>query len=624
MSADKRSDAAVRSIKSKILSIYIFLIFLIFLVASVSIYNLHSLNKSIDGLIAANYKSIISAKNMIDAIERQDSYELLFIQGDNETGVKEFYDNQAEFITWLTKSKDNITENSERNVIEDITNSYDQYAGKFLNLFSIKSSTGEAEAVKYYNEEVYPLFLRIKDSCQELVTINEEAMFSSKERATVFSRNQTYTTAILSACAIIIGLIFAVYFTRKTVKPIHTLISGIKSIKEGNLNQEIEISSRDEIGELAVEFNNMTKRLSIYDKSNVKNIIMERNKSLAIVKSIEDPIIVTDNDYRIILVNKSAESVFSISEKNALGRHFLESISNNDIFNEIKGSMNKWSDEDKNKIITIKDNDKLHYYAMGVTSISGNDDEIYGTVAVLQDVTGLKEIEQMKSYFVSTVSHELRTPLTSIIMGTELLLDNTAGELSTEQREVVNAVDEESKQLMALVNDLLDLSKIEAGKDQMKYENISIGVIIDYAVRSINEIAEDRGIKISSCIFKDIPSINADYTKVMSIITNLLANALKFTKQGDEIKITAELDNGFVRVCVSDTGIGIPKEYHNKIFDKFAQVQQSSYNTGGTGLGLSIAKEYVNKHGGEIWVESEEGRGSSFIFTLPVDIGSVN
>lgn len=611
----------MRSIKSKILSIYIFLIFLIIVVAGVSIYNLHSLNKSIDGLIASNYRSIISAKNMIGAIERQDSNELLFIQAENETGIKEFYDNQIEFITWLTKSRDNITEEREKSVVEEITHSYEQYSDKLLNLLNIRDREGKADAVKYYSEEVYPIFLEIKDSCQELVTINEEAMFNSKERATVFSRNQTYATAVLSACAIIIGLIFAVYFTKKTVKPIYSLISGIKSIKEGNLNQEIEVLSRDEIGELAAEFNNMTKRLIIYEKSNIKNIILERNKSLAIVKSIEDPIIVTDNDFRVILVNKSAERVFKISEGNALGRHFLESISNHEIFERIKGSMDKCTDEHNNKIITIGGNDKLHYYIIDVTSILGNDDEIYGTVTVFQDVTGLKEIEQMKSDFVSTVSHELRTPLTSIIMGTELLLDNTAGELSSEQREVVNAVDEESRQLMALVNDLLDLSKIESGKDHMKYESVSIGDIIEYVVKSLNEIAEDRGIKIISCIPEGIPIINADYTKVMSIITNLVTNALKFTKSGDEIKITAAVVNGFVRVCVSDNGIGIPKEYHNKIFDKFAQVQQSSYNSGGTGLGLSIAREYVNNHGGEIWVESEEGRGSNFIFTLPVDIG---
>jgi PAS domain S-box-containing protein len=601
------------------LSIYTFLIFLIFIVASVSIYNLYSLNKSIDGLIAANYRSIISAKNMIDAIERQDSYELLFIQVEYETGVKEFYDNQIEFITWLTKSRDNITENRERDIIEYITNSYNQYTDKFLKLLKIKNSTGEAEAVKYYSEEIYPIFLIIKDSCQELVTLNEEAMFSSKDRATIFSRNQTYATTILSICTIIIGLAFAIYFTRKTVQPIHILIAGIKSIKEGNLNQEIEVSTKDEIGELALEFNNMTKRLSIYEKSNIKSIILERNKSLAIVKSIEDPIIVTDNDYKIILVNKNAEKVFNINERNAIGRHFLESINNGEIFNKIKASMDKNYDEEKDRIISIEEEDKVHYYIIAVTSILSNDNEIYGTVTVLQDITGLKEIEQMKSDFVSTVSHELRTPLTSIIMGTELLLDNTAGELNHEQREVVNAVDEESKQLVALVNDLLDLSKIESGKIQMHYESISIDNIIKSVVNSINEIAEGRGIKILSNVSSNIPNINADYNKILSVITNLVTNAMKFTAQGDEIKIIAELEEKLIRVCVSDTGIGIPKQYHNTIFDKFTQLQQSSYNVGGTGLGLSIAKEYIIMHGGEIWVESEQGEGSNFIFTLPLN-----
>lgn len=609
----------MQSIKGKMLSIYTFLIFLIFIVASVSIYNLYSLNKSIDGLIAANYKSIISAKNMTDAIERQDSYELLFIQVEDETGVKEFYDNQVEFITWLTKSRDNITESRERSVIEDITNSYELYTDKFLKLLNIKNSRDKAEAVKYYSEEIYPIFLNIKDSCQELVTINESAMFNSKDKATIFSRNQTYGTTILSVCAIIIGLAFSIYFTRKIVKPLYILITGIKSIKEGNLNQEIEVSTKDEIGTLALEFNNMTKRLSTYEKSNIKSIILEKNKSLAIVKSIEDPIIVTDNDHRIILVNKNAENIFGITENSALGRHFLESINNVEIFKRVKASMNKNNVEDNDRIISIEEKDKLHYYIIAVTSILSNDNEIYGTVTVLQDITGLKEIEQMKSDFVSTVSHELRTPLTSIIMGTELLLDNTAGELNHEQREVVNAVDEESKQLVALVNDLLDLSKLESGKTQVNYESLSIKNIVKSAVNSMNEIAEGRGIKISNNISDDIPNIDGDYNKLLSVITNLVTNAMKFTTKGDEIKIIAELRENFIRVCVSDTGIGIPKEHHKKIFDKFTQVQQSSYNVGGTGLGLSIAKEIIIMHGGEIWVESEQGEGSNFIFTLPLN-----
>lgn len=607
----------LRSLKSKILLVYFFLILLISFIAVISIYNLYSLNKAIDGLIESNYRSIIAATNMIDAIERQDSNQLVYLQVDQQKGLRAFSENQKEFFLWLSRANDNITEKSEREILANISNDYTRYIEYFSKLQEIKNTSGIQDATLFYDNEIYPIFYSVKDSCRRLLATNEEAMFNSKELATINSRDQMYATIIISICSIILGMSVAIYFTRNTINPIYTLMSGIKSIKEGNLHQEIEITTHDEIGELAIEFNNMTKRLLQYDRSNLKNLISERNKSLAIVKSIEDPILVIDNEYKIILVNKSAESVFDIKEREVLGRHILETISDRHIFESIRDMLLQKSDSEReNDSIIFQKGSSTYYYILTVTSILNDDNDVNGIVCVFQDITHLKKIEQMKSDFISTVSHELRTPLTSIIMGTKLLLDYTE-ELKEDQKEIIEAIDEDSNQLMLLVNDLLDLSKAESGKMHINLEKASIYDIIELSIRPLYDMAQSREILLVHDVSPDLPPVYVDYKKIKVVINNLVINALKFTLKGGTVTISAKVRGNFIHVSVKDSGVGIPEEYHKKIFEKFNQVGDVEQSEG-TGLGLAIAKEFIKKHNGEIWVESKPGVGSQFIFTLPL------
>ena len=608
----------MHSIKSKILLIYSFLIFLIFVVASVAIYNLYGLNKAVDGLIEANYRSIVAAENMIYAIERQDSNELIYLQVQSEDSLKDFYENQKEFITWMTKAKVNITEDSEIEVLDRLSKSYSIYNQSFLKLQQSIVDNDIHSGRSIYSKDIYPIFIQIKSDCEKLLEINEKAMFNSKEKATEKSRNQMYGTALFSILVIVLGLFVAIFNSRRIVKPLYVLIDGIKSIKEGNLNQVIKVSSKDEIGKLADEFNSMAKRLQIYEKSNIKSIISERNKSIAIVKSISDPIIVTDNNYKILLINNSAERLFKIREKEMLGRHVLEYINNPFVFECLKKLVEKEDYEDESNVVTINKDGKTNHYIVTVTNILGEEDTIIGNVTVLQNITTLKEIEEAKTNFISTVSHELRTPLTSIVMGNGILLDKTIGPLNSDQEEVVQAMDEDGKALLALVNDLLDLSKIEAGKLELSIKEASIYDVIINSLKTFGEIAKEKGVILNNTIDKDTPILRIDISKITSVINNLIANAIKFSKSADIVTISAKVKDNEIEVSVSDTGIGISKEDQLSIFEKFVQVKGLSNDNKGTGLGLAIAKEYVGMHGGSIWVESVLGQGSKFVFTLPL------
>ena len=230
----------------------------------------------------------------------------------------------------------------------------------------------------------------------------------------------------------------------------------------------------------------------------------------------------------------------------------------------------------------------------------------------------LKEMEKMKSDFFSLMAHELRTPLASIKEGTNLLLKGIGEDFEEKRKEVLAIIAEESNRLTDLVNSLLDLSKMEAGMIALNLEKSDISSLINKAVSGMGPLAMTKNVSIKVEIPQDLPCVNMDGERILQALRNLIGNAVKFTPGGGHITISVQPMEKGVRVSVADTGLGIPKEDLNAIFDKFQQATMTSYNKiKGTGLGLAIVKHIINAHGGKVWVESEIGHGSIFIFLLP-------
>ncbi|MEN6318085.1 MAG: HAMP domain-containing sensor histidine kinase, partial [Syntrophaceae bacterium] len=230
----------------------------------------------------------------------------------------------------------------------------------------------------------------------------------------------------------------------------------------------------------------------------------------------------------------------------------------------------------------------------------------------------LKEMDKIKSDFFSLMAHELRMPLASIKEGTNLLLNGIGEECTEKRREVLAIVYEESNHLIDLVNSLLDLAKMEAGMVALNLEKTDILDLISKAVSAMEPLAIAKNLTININVPRDLPHIKMDGEKIVQALRNLIGNAVKFTPEGGQITISAQLLEKEMRISVADTGPGIPKEDLDAIFDKFQQVAITSYNKiKGTGLGLAIVKHIINAHGGKVWVESEKGTGSVFIFVLP-------
>ncbi|MCC7261822.1 MAG: HAMP domain-containing histidine kinase, partial [Candidatus Latescibacteria bacterium] len=268
-------------------------------------------------------------------------------------------------------------------------------------------------------------------------------------------------------------------------------------------------------------------------------------------------------------------------------------------------------------ILTLEGGAEVRYLLFSITPVHLRPDEMVGVVLLLRDVTRLKEVERLKSQFVMTASHELRTPLTSIGMSIELLLEGATGQLDERQNQLLAAAHGEVHRLKHLVEELLDLEKIQTGRIDMEFDRVPVGMLCERVRQIFGPQAAAQGVEISTAIPPQLPAVQADLNKITWVLTNLVSNALRYVGKGGHIYIEARRFNDQVHLAVRDDGIGIAAEYQAKIFDKFVQIQGPDHHQG-AGLGLAICKEIVRAHRGTIWVDSAQGTGSTFTFTLPL------
>ncbi|OGI02219.1 MAG: hypothetical protein A2Y25_04720 [Candidatus Melainabacteria bacterium GWF2_37_15] len=268
----------------------------------------------------------------------------------------------------------------------------------------------------------------------------------------------------------------------------------------------------------------------------------------------------------------------------------------------------------------IKDAELSSVFKMQLNVLKDNIKERTKALELIKEQNKkILEADRIKNEFLANMSHELRTPLNAIIGFSEALDMNIFGQLNEKQAEYVQDIHASGIHLLGMINDLLDLSKIESGKMELNIEIFDVKNAIDEAIGLIKPLAEKKDIHLKfECLYKKI-KLNADRRKFLQILYNLLSNAIKFTKENGNIDLNLFVKNDIIEISIKDDGIGIAPEYHEKIFEKFQQVQNSySIKSGSTGLGLTITKEFIEMHGGKITVESEEGKGANFIFTLPL------
>jgi NtrC-family two-component system sensor histidine kinase KinB len=581
--------------------------------------NLWGLGQASDAILRENYKSILAAENMVYALERQDSAILLVFVGYEVEGWKQFRENEAEFFQWLARAKDNITIEGEDKVVKSIESGFSSYLHHVAQLKSI-SMGGVKKTGTFYHEFILPAFLSIRDTCIRLREINQQNMFKVSDRAHFIAKRAIWSMAIIGIVAIAVGLGFSLVLSNLLVKPVREMVEATQKIAKMNYDVQISTHSSDELGRLTEEFNSMAQKLRGFHDLNVEQIMTEKQKSDAIIRSIDDGIILVDAEFRVTGMNPMARRILDIQPDEPQNRHFLEMVKSEELFNYIKQSMESGkppSIEEKKSVFTVEREGRRNHYQFSITPVCGKKVVLIGVVLLLRDVTRLTELDRLKSEFVMTASHELRTPLTSIGMSIDLLMESGRKKLDEKEQQLLSATHEDINRLKVLVSNLLDLSRIEAGKMEMEFSNIPVLMLFEKVVSVFKTLVEEKGVDLSFTTPEKIPNVKADLDKIIWVLNNLISNALHYTPQGGHIRLYAELFLPYIQISVRDDGPGIPFEYQSKIFDKFVQIKSDKV-LGGSGLGLSICKEIVRAHGGTIWVDSVPGEGSTFTFTLPI------
>ncbi|MBF0407511.1 MAG: HAMP domain-containing protein [Candidatus Riflebacteria bacterium] len=588
-------------------------LFLMFAVIIWAIVNLISLGKATDEILSENYRSILAAENMVDALERLDSAILLVLLGDRERGNSQFRNNDAVFIEWLSRAKDNITIHGEAELVQLIASQYSDFRGLFAQTEFNKIN------VDYYHEKIFPQFAKIREKCVDLRTINEKTMYYASNRAGNVASHAIWTTSIVGLSALLIAILFSVILAERIVKPIHIFMEASRKISSGDYVVRVTTETGDELESLAEEFNLMASRLHRYNEMNIEQIISEKNKGEAILSSIEDALIVFNDSLLVTAINPSARNILKITFSEPLSMHCRDLLPNSDICDVIHKTVETGIQVDipaEQSIVTFSDYGQTRHYLFSVTIIRGRDRKLSGIVLLLRDISKMREVERLKSEFILAASHELRTPLTSLGMSVDLLLERVADTLSERDRGLLVTAHEETRRMKSLVNDLLDLSKMEAGKIEMEFDNVTIDSLFEKVKSVFKSQAEMKEINIITDNTDDLPQVRADANKIAWVLSNLISNALRYVRRQGYIRLIAQKISLNVHITVLDNGIGIPAEFQTRIFEKFAQVR--GQESGGSGLGLAICREIIRAHGGSIWVESTPGKGSSFTFVLPV------
>lgn len=461
----------------------------------------------------------------------------------------------------------------------------------------------------------------------------------SKEDFKKIRRDSEYNMLASAVVGIFLSFGIAYLATRHMTEPLRALSRGVRKIEEGELNQRVEVSSGDEIGLLADSFNRMANALVERDGTIKKKNLMlqelnellerkvsERTAELRIemerletvLTSMVEGIVVTDRDNRVILFNPAAQKILDLVPHRVINQPVDKVCAMGGIsvlvasIDEVRSG--GISDAGREEDLEVKGK----RLKVNLSPLMDEAETFAGVVMSIRDVTVEGEVDRMKTEFISTVSHELKTPLTSM-KGSLQFIMNKGKQLTVTERELLAVCLRNTERLIRLINDILDISKIEAGRIEFEFKPQAMGDLVTYSLEEIKSYALGRNITVINEVGDDIPHVYGDYDRLVQVITNLLSNAVKFSPEGKVVTVYAAREGNYVAVSVADHGKPIKWADRDKLFNKFQQLDRTETGErGGTGLGLAICKELVEKHHGKIFYQPGFSDGNIFTFKIPV------
>lgn len=575
-----------------------------------------ALGRSARSILKDNYRSVLAAQRMKEFAERMDSGALFIVAGHREQGINQAGAFRSRFEEELTIQESNITEEGETEATSKLRRLWENYQQRYAR-FQEQEDTAALRDT--YFADLLPQFEAVKNSADVILAINQDAMVHRSDDSERWAVHYGRFLWLVAAGGCVAGILVSTTMTTRLLRPLSVLGQAVRRFGEGDLAVRARIHGRDEIAQLGREFNAMAERLQQYRDSSLGELLEAQQAAQAAIDSLPDPVLVLAADGQITHFNEAAQSMFHFEEGALQGDALATYPTVHDKVESVrqyvlsgKGPYVPGGLEEAVRVAAAEGDRYLLPRAMPVYTAAG---AISGTTLVLQDVTRLLRIEELKNDLVATVAHEFRTPLTSLRMAIHMCVEETVGPLTDKQADLLFAARDDCERLQVFVDELLDLSRIQAGKIELHKQRVDAESLVRAAAEAQAHTALQHHVRLRTEVYPGLEALLVDVDRIQLVFGNLLTNAIRYSPEQTEVTLRGQQQGTLARFEVRDQGPGVATMYQHAIFEKYAQIP--GLPTGSAGLGLFIAKEIVEAHGGTIGVDSASGAGSTFWFTLP-------
>jgi two-component system, NtrC family, sensor histidine kinase KinB len=596
-------------IRAKLVIAFAGLLLIVVAVGVVSIHTLNQSSQAIARILRENYDSVAACDRMKEAMEKLDRQAELCLLEDrpevclqSETVIRNFEKN-------LHIQQGNVTLPGEQDLTGRLTDAWRDYKHN-LDKFYKLNDLGSRHP--FYRQQILPRSQAIRETAQKITDLNLNNMVAADGQAQLRVVQTRKAMFFLLFMAIGMGAGFTVLTGPAILSPIASLTRSVREIQKGNLDLVVNVHARDEIGQLAEAFNQMATSLRELRRGDRAQLLRTQHSTQLALDSLSDAVAICTCEGHIELANDAAQRLFGLRPGASLREAGNEKITG--MFERVCQEERPFQPKGYDAAIQIFVDEEEHFFLPQAIPIFDQPRQLVGVTLMLADVTRLRRLDEVKTGLISTVSHELKTPLTSIRLALHVLLNEKLGPLSPRQMELLATARQDSDRLHRVIEDLLDISRMESGGAELQFEPANVQDLVLQVTDKMRSAFMDQKIALHLEVAPEVPRVLIDPARFQLVFDNLLGNALKYTPAGGAVSIAARPENGLVSFTVEDTGSGIAPEHLPRIFEKFFRAPgQASI---GSGLGLTIVKEIVEAHGGTIAAASQPGKGTKFTFTV--------
>jgi NtrC-family two-component system sensor histidine kinase KinB len=561
---------------------------------------IYHLSYAIRDTLYRNYLSIEAAQHMQKALDatqlaERDGTLTAVLPGERRT-----------FMNRIDVVQHDLTEVGEAELVQDVA---DRGRALFVDL----AANGRVRDDR---------FSLLRSRLDDLISINRAAMFRADSRANSLGTRLTSEFVVGLILLLIVGFALSWTLAWAISKPLDRLADRLRSF--GLRGSQVRLGEQKfaELDAVAREFDRLADRLRKFDRLNLERLMYEKAKTEAIIASLEDGLMLINASGIVTHVNEVAALILGVEREDALGSPFDDLNSNHSHYLRVRSALAgaRFDSQQNHRIeVDLHLRGRDHAYLLKPIALRGRENQLLGTLLVLQDITFLRDKDRARANLVATLSHELRTPLTSLMLSAQLLALR-AEDLDSKQREMIESITDDIGRMRTLADNLLDLVRGESAAITVLNEPLDVAQMIRRTLKTFAIQAEQKQIKLESSVTGNRLEVRGDPSKLSWVLSNLIGNALRYTPSDGAISVCAEYDRDAVRLKVRDNGPGIAPEVRDHIFERVAQWDSDGLKAGTAGLGLSIVKDIVDAHGGRIFVDSSS-RGTEFEVKLPA-VGS--